>query len=135
MLEHGYFFPLRVWKVGARNQSFFCSLFRAEDQVLSFLDHVLANEDHDERNSIKKKDSGYGSQGHLKLEVCLLWDYKLSTCILSLHLERFQIFCLKKQNFLLFRSSRYRLRSSRTQLFLSQVASVFDLFEFRDVKK
>ena len=53
-----------------------------QDQVLSFLDHVLANED-DERlpdthghtlqqhtNSItNKKDSGYGSQGHLKLEV------------------------------------------------------------------
>jgi len=53
-----------------------------QDQVLSFLDHVLANED-DERlpdthghtlqqhtNSItNKKDSGYGSQGHLKLEI------------------------------------------------------------------
>ena len=54
-----------------------------EEQVLSILDHVLANED-DERpppvvevvdtlrqtNSItNKKDSGYGSQGHLKLEV------------------------------------------------------------------
>lgn len=59
-------------------ESIFFSLPRppraTEDQVLSFLDHVLANED-DEReaneqsNSIKKKDSGYGSQGHLKLEV------------------------------------------------------------------
>lgn len=53
------------------------------DQVLSYLDHVLANEDHDEKateqcgdevdrdrkDSFRKKDSGYGSQGHLKLEV------------------------------------------------------------------
>ena len=59
-----------------------------QQQVLSFLDHVLANESEAEEEEIleetgevhlaeppsqsisqKKKDSGYGSQGHLKHEV------------------------------------------------------------------
>ena len=75
----------KKWRMSCKNDFFWnlttCVTKTEEQQVLSILDHVLANED-DERpverpvdtlrqtNSItNKKDSGYGSQGHLKLEV------------------------------------------------------------------